>query len=140
MARAIAVVLVGILLSSESLQAYHKSLSILQPYRALLNHDRHIRGENFANDMLPTLSQIRSKSRSSALLGTSGGDEDPKSDKKGAKAKRKSRAKGEMMRYNEELNKAWSLSDSFNSTTMKFLFEFKVSTLFDSSSGDNCGT
>jgi hypothetical protein len=126
MARMLSVVLVGILISSKSLLAYHYSLTNFQPIRSIVSHERYIRINIIANDQQSTLSH--SLSRSSALLGTNNGEDDSGAEKKGAKAKRKLRAnKGEMMRYNDEIAKPWSLSDSFNSTTMKFLFEFKVS-------------
>jgi hypothetical protein len=125
MSRMLSVVLVGILLSSKSLQAFHNSLTSFQPTRATVSHERYISSKTLANNQQPTLSHTLS--RSFALLGTNNGEDDSKAEKMGAKAKRKLRAKGEIMRYNDEIAKPWSLSDSFNSTTMKFLFEFKVS-------------
>jgi hypothetical protein len=126
MARTISVVFVGILISLKSLLAYHNSLASFQPTRSTVSHDRCIRSNIIANVQKPTFSH--SRSRSSALHGTNNGEDYSGAEKKGAKAKRKLRAnKGEMMRYNDEIAKPWSLSDSFNSTTMKFLFEFKVS-------------
>lgn len=55
--------------------------------------------------------------------------EDPGSEKAPRKLKRKRKETSEMMRFSEEIVKPWSLSDSFNSTTMKFIFGLKVSLL-----------
>lgn len=43
------------------------------------------------------------------------------------KKKRKSKAYAEMMKYSDEVLQPWKMADSFNSTTMRFLFDFTVS-------------
>ena len=43
------------------------------------------------------------------------------------KQKRKSRANAEIMKYSDEVIQSWKMSDSFNSTTMRLLFNFRVS-------------
>lgn len=128
MATPLSVVFVGILLSSKSLLAYHTSLTSFQPTRSVLRQERYIQSNILIKDQQSTLSHCLC--RSSALLGTNNGEGESKAEKKMVKPKKKIQSnKGEMMRYNDEIAKPWSLSDSFNSTTMKFLFELKVSFL-----------
>ena len=68
-----------------------------------------------------------SSCQSFAIRATEDRSNDPASDrKKVTRSKKKPTNKGEMMRYSDEVIKPWTLSDSFNSTTMRFLFEIKV--------------
>ena len=54
----------------------------------------------------------------------------PNDDDKRKKIKRKkAKARSDMARYDERTIKPWTMSDSFNSTTMKYLFDIKVSQL-----------
>ena len=54
-------------------------------------------------------------------------DDEPFSNKVEKKKKRKPRANAEMMKYSDELIQSWKMSDSFNSTTMRLLFNLRVS-------------
>ena len=63
---------------------------------------------------------------------------DPASDRKKVTRKKKPTNKGEMMRYSDEVIKPWTISDSFNSTTMRFLFEIKVHFCHDEDLSSSC--
>ena len=67
-----------------------------------------------------------SNHRSFAIRATEDRLNDRARGKKVVRQKKKPTNKGEMMRYSDEVIKPWTLSDSFNSTTMRFLFEIKV--------------
>ena len=54
-------------------------------------------------------------------------DDEPFSNIVEKKKKRKPRANAEMMKYSDELIQSWKMSDSFNSTTMRLLFNLRVS-------------
>ena len=68
------------------------------------------------------------KERSFILYAVEESTEEPPTDKQKRKLKRKAKINSDMMRYSEEVLKPWKMADSFNSTTMRFLFEVKVRT------------
>jgi hypothetical protein len=130
MSKPLSVVILGVLLLldlSSFLNAYNNALQQSQ-FKNTLNSGITPRYRPLLFLQHPVLS-YSSNRHNCVLRSTDDSVEDTGSERAARKLKRKRKETSEMMRFSEEIVKPWSLSDSFNSTTMKFIFGLKVSLL-----------
>lgn len=130
MSKPLSVVILGVLLLlhlSSFLNAYNRALRQTQ-FKNTLDSGITPRYRPLLFLQQPVLSHSSNR-HNCVLHSTDDSLEDPDSEKAVRKLKRKRKETSEMMRFSEEIVKPWSLSDSFNSTTMKFIFGLKVSLL-----------
>lgn len=127
MSKTLSVLILGLILLSSCLEAYNNILHQLQ-FTSEQSSGIISRCRPLFLLSQPVLSH--SNYRNLILRSTDDSVEDPGRERAVKKSKRKARETSEMMRFGEEIVKPWSLSDSFNSTTMKFIFGLKVSFFF----------
>jgi hypothetical protein len=130
MSKQLSVVILGVLLLfhlPSFLNAYNNALYQSQ-FKNTLNSGITPRYRPLLFLQHPVLSHSDNR-HNCVLHSTDDSVEDPGSERASRKLKRKRKETSEMMRFSEEIVKPWSLSDSFNSTTMKFIFGLKVSLL-----------
>ena len=127
MSKTLSVLILGLLLLSSCLEAYN---NIIHQLQFTSEQSSGIRSHCRPLFLLSQPVLSHSNYRNLILRSTDDSVEDPGRERAVKKPKRKARETSEMMRFSEEIVKPWSLSDSFNSTTMKFIFGLKVSFFF----------
>ena len=124
MSKTLSVVILGSLLLLRFLEAYNNILRHSQ----LANEKNSAIKSRCRPLFLLTQPVLSHRNHQNWILRSTDDDvEDTESEKAVRKSKRKAKKTSEMMRFSEEIVSPWSLSDSFNSTTMKFIFGLKVS-------------